>query len=87
MENKIILKYEDDCHNMATIEEIECLAYYGAKYKQKAFVLKLYATYDDNMLYHLTMHETLNDATDKLKTFSLGTFKLITEGGRINVYT
>lgn len=80
MENKIILKYKDNCHNMAIIEETECLAYYGAKYKQKAFVLKLYATYDDNMLYNLTMHETLKEATDKLKTFSLGTFKLITGG-------
>ena len=65
----------DDFGNMATITTKMVLPYNGSKQKEKAYILSLYAMYDDNMMYHLSMHESYNDVVKELERFSCGTFK------------
>lgn len=63
----------DDFKNTATITKKRIYPYYGATKKQDAFVLKIQSF--DKMYFHLTVYETEQEAINKLKTFSCGTFK------------
>jgi hypothetical protein len=72
--------YYDDFENMAVIRKRKILPDSTAHIKYTAYTLSLYAMYGSNMLYHLSTHETIEDAENKLKTFSLGTFKKSFDG-------
>lgn len=67
--------FEDDYENKALIEKSEGFPYKGATEKVEQFTLSLYATYDNNKMYFLSVYETEEDAMEKLKDFSCGTFK------------
>lgn len=70
-----IKRYFDNFGNMATIEQTQILPYKESPTKQQAHILKIYATYDHNKLYYCSIYETEQEATNKLNTFSCGTFK------------
>ena len=67
-------EYQDDFNNKAIIQTKKILPYDGAKEKETAFILKCYSLHD-NFMYFLSVYETLEDAEQKLATFSCGTFK------------
>lgn len=68
-------KYKDKFGNIATIEKTQILPYKDATEKQDAFILKCFSLYDNDFMYYLNTFETEEDALDKLKEFSAGTFK------------
>ena len=68
-------KFYDNYGNMARITERMVLPYENAKQRKKAYVLSLYAMYDNGMMYHLSMYDNLDDVMRKLEMFSNGTFK------------
>lgn len=67
--------YFDKFSNMATITTKKMLPYEGTRVRQQSFVLKVYALYDKNFLYFLSVYETEAEALKKLSEFSCGTFK------------
>ena len=69
------MKLTDNYGNSATIEKVMTLPYKGAKTRVEAYILKLFADYDNGFNYHVSMHESLEDAKQKLSKFSCGTFK------------
>lgn len=71
----VYYKFYDDFGNMATITERMVLPYNGSKRREKAYVLSLYAMYDNGMMYHLSMYDNLTDVFNELKHFSCGTFQ------------
>ena len=69
--SNILHIYHDKFHNTATISVCFSPPYYGAA-PQKAFVLDLHNY--DLFLYFRSIYETEQEAVNKLKTFSCGTF-------------
>ena len=65
----------DNFGNTATIEEVSIFAYNGAKRKEKAYRLSLTADYDNNFLYHVSVHENMQQVEFKLKGLSCNTWK------------
>ena len=72
-------EYKDDFNNKAIIQTNRVLLYGGAQEKETAFILKCYSLHDNSM-YFLSVYETLEDAEQKLATFSCGTFKQVDKG-------
>ena len=67
--------YYDNAGNKATIEDVYIFPYQGASYKMVGYRLTLSAMYDDDFIYHVSVHETMNDAVHLMKTFSCGEWK------------
>lgn len=65
----------DDYGNMATIKKDYGFPYKGAEKRTEEFILTLYSMYDNCKMYFLSIYETEEDAMNKLKSFSCGTFK------------
>jgi hypothetical protein len=61
--------------NTATITEKYILPYKGAMQKTKGYVLTLTADYDDNMVYFVSIYESIDKAMEELNSFSCGTWK------------
>lgn len=73
----IVKRFRDDFGNLALIEKVNTFAYNGAPKKTEGYRLMLFAEYDDNFLYHVSVYETLEEAENKLKCFSCDTWKEI----------
>lgn len=56
---------KDRFGNVATIEHCRIFPYNGAKEKEEAYRLSVCAGYDDNFLYHVSVHETKRAAKKK----------------------
>lgn len=69
--------FKDDFGNIAMIEQTEHLPYKEAKKKTTCFRLHCMSEYNLYFLYHISCHETLEKALDKLSELSCGTFKEI----------
>ena len=65
----------DDYGNRAEIEEVVTLPYKGSPKKEKGYKLSLYAEYDNNFLYFVSLYESEHDAMRKLENFSCNTWK------------
>lgn len=65
----------DDYGNRAEVEEVVTLPYRNAPSKQKCYRLSLYAEYDNDFLYFVSMYGTEREVADELKCFSCGTWK------------
>lgn len=74
-DGKIFKVYKDIFGNTATIKQGKGLPYREAASKVDEFILTLYATYDNNKVYYLSIFESLEDAENKLKSFSCGEFE------------
>lgn len=61
----VISKWKDNYGNEATIEEVLHIPYRGAK-RQKGYKLSLYAGYDDDFCFWVSMHESPEKAKEKL---------------------
>ena len=72
---EIIKILHDNSGNTATIEKGKTLPYNVAKKKTDAYRLSLYATYDNNFLYHVSTYESMEYLENDLKKFSYGSFK------------
>ena len=64
--------YKDKFHNTAIIEKVSILPYYGAERKQNGFRLVLKSDYDNEFIYHVSVHETFADAYKQMNCFSCG---------------
>lgn len=73
----IVKRFRDDFGNAALIEKVNTFAYNEAPRKTEAYRLMLIAEYDDNFVYHVSVHEILGEAENKLKCFSCNTWKEI----------
>ena len=71
--NVIIL--HDDYGNRAEIDEVVTLPYRDSPTKEKCYRLSLYAEYDNDFLYFLSLYEKTQDVLNKLKEFSCNTWK------------
>ena len=67
----------DDFGNVASIAEGKGRPYKDAPELVTEYTLALFAKYDNNKMYFLSVYETEADAREKLKEFSCGTFKEI----------
>lgn len=65
-------KFHDNFGNVATIEENYIFAYNGANKKSVAYRLTLTAEYDDNYIYHISVHEIYKEDYNKMKCYSCG---------------
>ena len=65
--------YADKFGNIAVVEKLQFLPYQGAQKREDGYRLSLTATYD-NMLYHVSVHETKQEAINKMMEFSCGTW-------------
>ena len=74
MENKMMM-FNDDYGHCAVVREVKILAHREAKKRTSSWEFTLYSTFDNNRVYHLSMHESLEDALKNLELFSCGTFK------------
>lgn len=71
----VILKYNDDFGNVATIEEVFMRPYKDAKRKEKAYRLKLMAKYEHNFCYFISVYDTLEKAMERLRKTSCNSWK------------
>ena len=63
--------FHDEEHgNTAIIEKVKTFPYKGAPKKQTGFRLIVSADYDEGFIYHISLHETLEAAKDKLTTLA-----------------
>lgn len=65
----------DDYGNRAEIEEVVTLPYKGSPKKEKGYRLSLYAEYDNDFLYFVSLYASERDAMENLKNFSCNTWK------------
>lgn len=65
----------DDFGNRAEIEEVTTLPYKGSPIKEKGYRLSLYAEYNNDFLYFVSLYESKGDALEKLKDFSCNTWQ------------
>ena len=64
----IVAQYTNaECGNSAYVEEVLMHPYKGAP-KQKGYRLWAVDDYDDGFVYHVSCHETLDDAKAHLKS-------------------
>lgn len=73
---KTAIKFNDDFGNTALIEKVFTSPYKGAR-RQDAYRLALTADYEDDFLYHVSVHATLDDAVNELHKMSCGTFRKV----------
>lgn len=71
--------YKDAFWNTARIERIQLFPYIGAKNKEDGFRLRVSSDNNDNLVYAVSVHETLAQAEQKLREFSAGTFEEVKE--------
>ena len=69
-----MMLYKDDFGNYANILYGRGKAYKNGPLADE-YTLILYAGYDNNKMYFLSIYETYEKALEKLKEFSCGTFK------------
>ena len=72
-----VIHIKDDFGNSGTIEEKMMLPYNGASARVLGYVLTLRADYDCGMIYHVSCHESLGEALDRVKPISCGTFRVV----------
>ena len=65
----------DDYGNRAEIEEVVVLPYKDSPTKEKGYRLSLYAEYDNDFLYFVSLYESERDAMENLEKFSCNTWK------------
>lgn len=65
----------DDYGNRAEIEEVVTLPYKDSPEKEKCYRLSLYAEYDNNFLYFVSLYETEHNAMKRLENFSCNTWE------------
>ena len=65
----------DNYGNRAEIEEVFVFPYKDSPKKEKDYRLSLYAEYDNDFLYFVSLYESELDAIKKLKNFSCNTWK------------
>ena len=65
----------DDYGNRAEIEEVITLHYKGSPKEEKGYRLSLYAEYDNDFLYFVSLYESERDAMRKLENLSFNTWK------------
>lgn len=70
----MIKVYYDNFKNMANIQEVEIRPCAKASKKEKAYRLMLASLYDNNFVYHVSVHETFEEAYDKMMRMSCGTW-------------
>ena len=63
---------KDKFGNVATIERCRIFPYNGAMEKEEAYRLSVCAGYDDNFLYHVSVHETERAAKRRMNMMSCG---------------
>lgn len=68
--------YKDKFGNTAKIEKIKISPYKGAT-RKNSFRLWISADYENNLIYHVSIHETEKDVLNKLQGFSCGTFQKV----------
>ena len=66
----------DSFNNQAIIRKKRIYPYHGAKTRRDSFQLKIISRYN-NMCIYLAMYDSEQDALNKLKEMSCGTFKKI----------
>lgn len=67
-------KFNDAFGNTATIVKETIIPYKGATKAVDAYKLPLTADYDSDYLYHVSVHETFDDAIKKMNEYSAGTW-------------
>lgn len=75
--------YIDDFGNRATIKKKMMLPYRDSPIKEKAFILSVYADYDNGFMYFRSVYPSAGDALKRLNEFSCGTFKELGDLKRI----
>ena len=65
----------DDYGNRAEIERVFVLGYKGSHKHEKGYRLSLYAEYDNDFLYFVSLYESEHDAMRKLENFSCNTWR------------
>lgn len=65
----------DNFGNTATITEKYILPYRGAMQKTKGYILTLTCDYDNDMVYFVSIYESLDKTMDELNTLSCGTWR------------
>lgn len=71
----MIKVYYDKFENMANIQEVETRPYAKAPKKEKAYRLMLASLYDNNFVYHVSVHESFEQAYDEMMKMSYGTWE------------
>lgn len=72
-----MLVYKDIFGNRAEITMTYSLPFKDSKRKVKTYVLKCFAEYDNDFLYHLSCFDDKDEAIKKLTTFSCGQWELV----------
>ena len=67
-----MIVYKDIFGNRAEITTTYSLPFKDSKRKVKTYVLKCFAEYDNDFLYHLSCFDCMEDAIGKLNKFSCG---------------
>lgn len=70
-----LIVLHDDFGNRATIEELKILPFKGSKVKETGWKLTLSAEYENGFVYFVSVYPSRQDAMNKLKKYSCGTFK------------
>ena len=70
----LVGKFNDAFGNTATIVKETIIPYKGATKAADAYKLSLTADYDSDYLYHVSVHETLDDAIKEMNKCSAGTW-------------
>lgn len=71
----IVAVYKDHDGNTARIEKNYIMPYRGANSHVVAYRLIITSDYDGDYCYHVSVHESLNDAQDQLRKFSCGNWQ------------
>ena len=74
------MKYRDIFGNLAIIDEVFTFPYKGANKKNLSYRLRLFAEYDNDFCYFLSVYESEEAAIAKLKECSCNTWEKIEEG-------
>lgn len=67
--------YYDDFENKAVIDEVKVYPYAKAAEKEKCYRLTLLSLYDDEFVYHVSIHESFENAYKDMMKISWGTWK------------
>lgn len=69
--------FYDEFGNRAEIESVIVFPYKDAAKKEMGYRLSLYAEYDNDFLYFVSLYESEHDAIKKLKTFNCNTWRTL----------
>lgn len=67
--------YYDDFENKAIIDEVKIYPYAKATEKKKGYRLTLLSLYDNEFIYHVSIHETFEEAHKNMMKTSCATWK------------